>query len=189
MTGFTLHLLRHGAPEQPGRFMGRTDGAPTRAGIEACARQAASIEVRQLISSGLQRCARAAEAISEASSLVPIIDPHWRELDFGAWEGQAAGTIDPDALGRFWTDPDANPPPGGERWSALAARVSNAIDELASVDTLVVTHAGAMRAALHHLCGFDARQIWAFELPYAALLSLRIWRGDRPGAQIIGLRA
>ena len=27
MTPFALHLLRHGAPEQPGLLMGRTDGA------------------------------------------------------------------------------------------------------------------------------------------------------------------
>ena len=189
MTSFTLHLLRHGAPEQPGLFMGRTDGAPTLAGVETCVRQAASIEARNLIASDLQRCARAAEAIGEASNLTPTLDPRWRELDFGRWEGLTANAIDPDALGRFWADPDASPPPGGERWSALAARVSDALDALAPVDTLIVTHGGAMRAALHHLCGFDQRQLWAFELPYAALLSLRIWRGDQPGAQIIGLRA
>ena len=35
MTGFALHLLRHGAPATPGLLMGRTDGAPTEAGIAA----------------------------------------------------------------------------------------------------------------------------------------------------------
>lgn len=189
MTGFTLHLLRHGAPEQPGLFLGRTDGAPAAEGIDACVRQVADIEVEQLIASDLQRCARAAEAVGAARTLPPILDPRWRELDFGTWEGQAAGALAPEALGRFWADPDLHPPPGGERWSSLAARVSDAIDALAPKDTLVVTHGGAMRAALHHLCGFDLRQLWAFDLPYAALLSLRIRRGDRPGAQIIGLRA
>ncbi|WP_374526652.1 histidine phosphatase family protein [Sphingopyxis sp.] len=188
MTGFALHLLRHGAPVQPGLFMGRTDGVPTTEGIDACARQAAGVGVRRLIASDKQRCARAAKAIGEAQGLTPTLDARWRELDFGSWEGQAASAIEPEALGRFWADPDLHPPPGGERWGSLAARVSDAIDALAPMDTLVVTHGGAMRAALHHLCGFDPHQLWAFDLPYGALLSLRIWRGDRPGAQIIGLR-
>lgn len=189
MIGFTLNLLRHGAPEQPGLFMGRTDGMPTTRGIRACVEQVAGLNVERLVASDLQRCTRAAEAIGEALTLPLELDPRWRELDFGDWEGQAANEIDPDALGRFWVDPDANPPPGGERWSSLVVRVSEALDALAPADTLVVTHGGAMRAALHHLCGFDQRQLWAFELPYGALLSLRIWHGDQPGAQITGLRA
>jgi alpha-ribazole phosphatase len=52
---------------------------------------------------------------------------------------------------------------------------------------LVVTHGGAIRAALADLCGFDRRQIWAFDLPYAALVSLRIWPGPKRTVQIVGL--
>lgn len=188
MTGFTLHLLRHGEPETPGLFMGRTDGAPTAEGIDACVRQSEGIAFERLITSDLQRCARAAEAIGKTRNLEPASDARWRELDFGAWEGQAASTVDADALARFWADPDANPPPGGERWSSLVSRVSGAIGALAPIETLVVTHGGAMRAALHHLCGFNQRQLWGFDLPYAARLSFRIWRGEAPDAQIIELR-
>lgn len=189
MTSFTLHLLRHGAPEQPGLFMGSSDGAPSADGLRACVEQAADLAVERLVSSDLQRCARAAEVIGQVLTAPIEPDPRWRELDFGDWEGLAASALDPDALGRFWTDPDANPPPGGERWSSLVARVSGAIDALDPVDTLVVTHGGAMRAALHHLCGFAQPRLWAFGLPYGALLSFRVWRGEEPGAQIIGLRA
>ncbi len=45
-----------------------------------------------------------------------------------------------------------------------------------------------MRAALHLLCRFDLRQTWAVDLPYAALLSLRVWPGEDRFAQITGLR-
>ena len=34
MSGFALHLLRHGAPETPGLLMGRTDGYYTPAEAE-----------------------------------------------------------------------------------------------------------------------------------------------------------
>ncbi len=53
---------------------------------------------------------------------------------------------------------------------------------------LVVCHAGAIRAALAVLCGFDVRQGWAVDLPYGAVLSLRVWPEGRSG-QITGLTA
>ena len=187
MTAFALHLLRHGTPETPGLLMGRTDGLPTAEGIAACAAQVADLGIEHLIASDLRRSSAAGEAIGEAAGLRLKIDPRWRELDFGDWDGQPSSAVDPDAFGRFWDDPDANPPPGGERWSSLVTRVSAAIGDLAPVPTLVVTHGGAMRAALHALCGFDQRQLWAFDLPYASLLSLRVWPGERPSAQIAGL--
>lgn len=186
MTAFALHLLRHGAPETPGLLMGRTDGAPTPEGIAACLAQALDLDIERLIASDLRRSRAAGEAIGAAVGVPLIIDPRWRELDFGDWDGKAASTIDHDALGRFWDDPDTNPPPGGERWSALVARVSAAIADLPSVPTLIVTHGGTMRAALHSLCGFDQRQLWAFDLSYSALLSLRVWPGEQPSAQIAG---
>jgi alpha-ribazole phosphatase len=187
VSGFALHLLRHGAPETPGLLMGRTDGVPTADGIAACVTQAADLGIEKLVASDLRRSRAAGEAIGAATGVALSVDPRWRELDFGDWDGKAASTLDPGALSRFWDDPDANPPPGGERWSALTARISAAVADLSPLPTLIVTHGGAMRAALHALCGFDQRQLWAFDLPYASLLSLRVWPGERPGAQIAGL--
>ena len=187
MTGFALHLLRHGAPETPGLLMGRTDGVPTPAGIAACAAQAAGLGLERIVASDLHRSRAAGEAIGAALGLPLTVDPRWRELDFGEWDGCASGAVDPDALGRFWDDPDANPPPGGERWSALVARVAAALADLAPVPTLVVAHGGSMRAALHILCGFDQRQLWVFDLPYAARLSLQVCPGEPMNAQIVGL--
>jgi alpha-ribazole phosphatase len=187
VTEFALHLLRHGAPVLPGRLSGRTDIEPTPDGITACVNQAADLGVETLIASDLLRARRAGEAIMAATLLPLAIDPRWRELDFGDWDGKLPNEIDAAAMAAFWDDPDANPPPTGERWSALVDRVAAAIGSLAPVSTLVVTHGGAIRAALHLLCGFEQRQLWAFDLPYAALVSLRVWSGARPSAQIVGL--
>jgi alpha-ribazole phosphatase len=188
VTPFVLHLLRHGAPALPGRLMGRTDCEATHDGIAACVARAAELDVAHILSSDLQRARRAADAIADPRALKPAIDPRWRELDFGAWDGMAPEDVETEALQRFWDDPEANPPPEGERWSDLTARVSDAIAALEPVPTLVVTHGGAIRAALHLLCGFGRETLWAFDLPYAALVSLRIWRGEKPTAQITGLR-
>jgi alpha-ribazole phosphatase len=188
MTDFALHLLRHGAPEIAGRMLGHSDVASTPDGIAACVAQAGMPGIEAIVTSDLHRASAAADAIGVARGLPVAVDARWRELDFGAWDGLASAEIDADVLGRFWSDADSFPPPEGERWSALVARVSAAIADLPPRPTLVVTHGGAMRAALATLCGFDQRQLWAFELPYAALLSLRVWPGGPPSAQLVGLR-
>jgi alpha-ribazole phosphatase len=192
VTSFALHLLRHGEPEGAGRLLGRTNAAPTEAGIAACVAKARDLKVDVLWSSDLLRTRDAGAAIAHMNGLALTIDPRWRELDFGAWDGLAPAQVDSAALTRFHDDPDVHPAPDGERWSALTQRIAAAIADLAPRPTLVVTHGGAMRAALAILCGFDVRQIWAFDLPYAGLLSLRVWRGAGPdepaAAQIVGLR-
>lgn len=187
MSARTLYLMRHGEPVLAGRMLGRTDCEVTPGGIAACRTQAEGLAVAQVIASDLQRASQCAQAIASDLGLPPRIDARWRELDFGTWDGLESGAIDPDALARFWSDPDASPPPGGERWSALVARVNGAIGDLPAEPALVVTHGGAMRAALHVLCGFRLPELWAFDLPYASVLALRIW--DRPsrGGQIMGL--
>ena len=188
MTPRLLHLMRHGEPEGAGRLLGRTDAPATAAGIASCADQAEGLEASAIVSSDLQRARASAEAAAAVLGGPVAIDPRWRELDFGHWDGLATAAIDPAALGRFWSDPDANPPPGGERWSALVARVREALAALPDGPVLVVTHGGAMRAAMAVLCGMDQRALWAIDLPYAALLTLRVWPGDPPSAQIVALR-
>lgn len=180
-----VHLMRHGEPEGAGRLLGWTDMPATSKGIAACTASAAGLRWEAVACSDLRRASACAEAIAGRAV---ARDRRWRELDFGDWDGLHAAEIDADALRHFHDDPDAAPPPNGERWSTLVARVAAALDDVA-VPTLVVTHAGAIRAALAHLCGFTQRQTWAFDLPYAAVVSLNLWRAPDAFAQIVTLRA
>lgn len=184
----TIHLIRHGETAHPGRLLGRTDHPTTAAGIARCVQAAEELEVGTIVTSDLIRASACATAIAVPRGLSVRTDPRWRELDFGEWDDFGTERIDPGALGRFWEDPDRFPPPSGERWSELVDRVGAALTTLDDA-TLVVTHGGAMRAALAVACGFDVRQVWAFDLPYAAVLSLRLWRGEAAAAQIVALRA
>ncbi|MFC3444105.1 histidine phosphatase family protein [Sphingobium rhizovicinum] len=187
MQSVLLHLMRHGAPAETGRLLGHGDWPSTDAGIAACRARAKGLDVAAIQCSDLSRTAQAAAAIAQDCGLTPRIDVRWRELDFGAWDGADPATLDAGALAQFHADPDASPPPGGERWSALVARVGAAIADLSAEPALIVTHGGAMRAALASLCGFDQRQTWAIDLPYAACLTLRLWRGEPRWGQIVGL--
>ena len=186
MTPFTLHLMRHGAVEGEGRLIGSSNVPSTPAGDALCLARAEGLAFTHLLSSDLIRARRPAGMLAAARGVTLTPDPAWRELDFGSWEGLAPAELPADAMAAFWADPDRSPPPGGERWSALVARVGAALDRI-DRDTLVITHGGAIRAALAHLFGFSAGQCWALDLPYSALLSLRIWPGEPRSAQITGL--
>jgi alpha-ribazole phosphatase len=186
MSGFLVHLMRHGVPVTPGLLLGHRDDAPLPSGTARCVAGADGLEFAHVISSDLTRALDPAMAIAEARGLPHTIDPRWRELDFGTWTGLAPSQVDPAAHARFWDDPETHAPPEGERWSQLRRRVEEA---LAALDgsSLVVTHAGAMRAALSVLFHMEHRQVWAFDLPYSCVLSVRVWPGE--AAQIVGLKA
>lgn len=186
MGEIALHFLRHGATLRPGLMLGHTDDPPLPAGVEQCSERAAGLRVESVVASDLARAVLPAKRIATMLGLVPRFDARWRELNFGHWDGRPQEALPRDALARFWRDPDANPPPAGERWSQVRARVAKALAVL-EIDTLVVAHAGSIRAALSVLLNLDHRQVWAIDLPYGALISLRAWPGDVPAAQITGL--
>ncbi|HEX7741849.1 MAG TPA: histidine phosphatase family protein [Sphingobium sp.] len=186
MSGFALYLMRHGAPEMAGRLLGHLDAPPGRDGMALCIERARGLPFAHVVTSDLSRARSPGAIVAAERGLVHHVDPRWRELHFGAWEGSDPATLPADDLARFWNAPDECPPPGGERWSDLCDRVRAALADIAE-PALVLSHAGAMRAALAVLCGFDYRQAWAVDLPYGALLSLRVWRDEASTAQITGL--
>lgn len=186
MSGFTLYLMRHGAPEGAGHLLGHGDARPSSAGIALCHGRARSLRVTRVVSSDLARAAVPASAIATAAGVDHDRDARWRELDFGAWDGCDPAHLPQDQVAAFWDDPVRHPPPGGEDWHAICNRVGDALNDIADT-TLVISHAGAIRAALSCLFGWDHRQCWAIALPYGALVTLTIWPGDRRGAQITGL--
>ena len=104
------------------------------------------------MSSTLQRCARFAQAFARERGLPLQLDARLAEYHFGDWQGVPIETLaqeQGDALGRFWADPVAHPPPGGETFAQFRGRLSAAMDDIAATAThervLVVTHGGAIR--------------------------------------------
>ncbi|HET6538230.1 MAG TPA: histidine phosphatase family protein [Sphingopyxis sp.] len=193
-----LHLLRHGAPETPGLLLGHQDMPASEAGAAACAAKAEPLSFDHILSSDLSRCTTSAARIAATRKMVFSTDSRWRELDFGSWDGLPPDHVAAERLHQFWADPDAHAPPQGERHADLVARIACALDDLANTTALpdasspdrsilVITHGGAMRAALQHLLGWSYRQCWSINLPYACRLSLRLWRNDGWHGQIEAL--
>lgn len=154
-----LVLVRHGqtAWNATHLLQGHADISLSPEGM----REAASIAplVRDLdpqsaISSDLKRAQETARLIG----LDPVVDEIWREANLGSWEGKGKSELDP-ADYRAWRAGRFDPP-GGEPWRAFRDRIGRALERVPGTGTtVVVTHGGAIRAALSILIGLEPDRI------------------------------
>lgn len=177
-----LDLLRHGETEQGGGLRGRLDDALTALGWAQMRQAVQGAEPWDvLVSSPLQRCALFADELGERLGVPVHREARLQELHFGEWEGRSAAQImeqQADELGRFWADPYAFTPPGGEPVSDFAARVLAAVDDLgrayAGKRVLLVTHGGVMRLLLARARGLPREQLLQVEVGHGALARLAL---------------
>lgn len=180
----TLHLdlLRHGETELGGGLRGSLDDALTATGWQ---QMREAVQGRgpwdRVLSSPLQRCARFAQELAGQLQLPLSLEPDLQELHFGAWEGQSAAALmetDADDLGRFWADPYAFTPPGGEPVELFSQRVLGAIERLyqacAGQRVLLVSHGGVMRLLLARARGLPRQQLLNVEVGHGALFGLQV---------------
>lgn len=169
----TIDLLRHGEAEGANCFRGATDDPLTDEGWHQMLRQCEGGQWQAVVSSPLGRCASFASAWAEKHQLKVTLDPDWREIDFGEWEGLQAAQIDPEALRRFYADPNAFTPPKAESYASFATRIRRAWETLltrhSGQKVLVVTHAGVIRGLFSNLLAIPVRQSFQIELPHACL--------------------
>ncbi|EHH67707.1 hypothetical protein GMO_19270 [Gluconobacter morbifer G707] len=110
-------------------------------------------------SSPLQRARDTAEEIRRAGNFAPdvTIDDRFIEQSIGDWHGTphedflSLLTLPPNP---FWSISAAELPPAGESMLDVCARVSHGLEDLATAhegrDMVIVSHGGAIRAALAH---------------------------------------
>jgi alpha-ribazole phosphatase len=145
-------LVRHSAPRiTPGICYGRLDVAVDPSADE----QTLSTLVlepglhgaRRVWTSPAVRCRCLADAIARSLSAPLSVDHRLRELDFGAWEGQAWATIDRGDLDRWAASLLTFAPPGGESGAELIARIHDFHVDLrcARQDCVVVSHGGPLK--------------------------------------------
>ena len=151
-----VDALRHGVTVDGG-FCGRLDTELTACGwlqMRHATRHAGPWD--RILTSPLQRCAAFAAALAADRGVDCEVVDDLAEFGFGAWEGCTAEQIwrdDPAALERFWRDPWAHPPPGGETMEAFAVRVARVWADVAHAHAgrrvLLVTHGGVIRMLWH----------------------------------------
>ena len=113
----------------------------------------------------LSRTRRTAEAIFTAGypAAPLVVEPDLVEQNLGDWQGLPHADL-PQHLSlpahAFWPLGGEERPPGGESMAEVIARVGPAMERLAEryaeQDVVVVSHGGAIRAAVAHAIGIAA---------------------------------
>jgi alpha-ribazole phosphatase len=144
-----LILIRHTTPQiEPGICYGQSD-IPIRNSneIEISLSQIPKLNNFRVFSSPLLRCKCLAERISNET----IFDNRLMELNFGDWELMPWNDIKGEKADTWFADYINTRSPNGESFTDLYNRVSSFYNEYilnSSEHTIVVTHAGVIRAFL-----------------------------------------
>jgi broad specificity phosphatase PhoE len=129
--------------------------------------------IHAVYASDLARAAQTARHIADPHGLSVATDARLREFAFGQWEGLTWEQIVrrfPEAAQFDFLSVRDYRPPGGETLDVVEQRVGAFLDALHTQDgtAVVVSHAGALHAALAHLFG-DAYFEWKVRLMPASI--------------------
>jgi alpha-ribazole phosphatase len=193
----TIDLLRHGEPVGGLRFRGHTDDPLSERGwqqMRASLRTPADTPApwSVLICSPLRRCADFARQYGRQLGLSVQSEPRLQEIHFGQWEGLSIEAIeagDAQALHRFWHDPLANTPPGGEALADFRTRVLAAwqalLQQHRGEHLLVVSHGGVMRVLLQPILAMPVEALLRIQVDYACLSRIVVHHHATPQAQLV----
>jgi len=170
-----IDLIRHGEPVGGQRLRGSQDDPLSELGWQQMRESLADHKPwESIVASPLKRCRYFAEELSEKHALNLSINEQFREIGFGEWEGLTTKELqerDPEALKRYWQDPNEHTPPGGERMQDFIDRINSAWEQLLAESTnkhrLLVCHGGVIRAILVHVLGMPNERLWHIDVPYA----------------------
>lgn len=103
----------------------------------------------------------------------PIIDSRLKEMDFGEWEGMDFGSIS-DGIAEWARDVFGFRPPGGESAREMGDRVRAFLRSYTrSGPTLIVAHAGPIRAITTELLGLGEEEALRFRVDFGSLSAVR----------------
>ncbi|PCH60996.1 MAG: histidine phosphatase family protein [Gammaproteobacteria bacterium] len=191
----TIDLIRHGEVEGGNRFRGSTDDPLTELGWQQMQRTLeAGSNLTQIVSSPLQRCAKFSEYWAGKNKLPLSLNNAFQEMHFGDWEGKTAEDIsatDPDALQRFWQDPNRFAPDNAELLTDFRQRVLNAWQSLIHLQQgqhiLLISHGGPIRIILADILEMPMHALLRLEIPFAAISRIKVYRtqGQPPSASLV----
>ena len=177
-----LILLRHPSTRAKGICYGHTDVGLSDTAREEIARALKiTPSARRIVSSDLSRALTLASRIGARDNVVVERDARLRELHFGEWENLPWSVIGKEVSDPWAADPWRIRPPGGETFAELSHRVNEALSEL-DPGTIVVAHAGPIRAAQVAREGAVFAEIVRVPVPYATPIELDVslpWPPDR----------
>lgn len=167
----SLVLIRHGQTRwnREGRWQGQANpplNALGRRQAQRAATELHSRELEHLYSSDLRRALETAHIIGAELGIAVIPDARLREINLGRWQGMLSTDIQaqyPDEFRRWHESPLTVRPPDGEDVHTLAARVLEAVSEIAlrhpGQRVGIVAHELPIAVVLAHVGGVDLAQL------------------------------
>lgn len=189
-----LYLFRHGTAAPPGVLIGGSDVPLAPEGedqIRAWTAALSHIRFEKVWSSPLKRAVQsAAILLSYDSSEVEVL-PGLREINLGQWEGKTKEWIKKNSTQEWEArgqDIVSIPPPEGESFSDLSARVLPVFIELCEQATqyrnvLIAAHQAVNRVILCHIQGLPLESLLTIPQPTAALNILSIAPDGKPSLE------
>jgi len=172
-----IDLLRHGELEGGERYRGNRDDGLTpegRAAMDAVWEQVKE-RAETIITSPSIRCRQPAEAWAGEASIPCLIEPRFREMGYGAWEGLSSEEIEkefPGMLANWRANPVGMQIPGAESLHAFNERVRQGWHELLNGQrgrhVMLLSHSGSMRLILTDVLNAPLASIRRFDMHYAS---------------------
>ncbi len=180
-----IDVIRHGEPVGGSRYRGQIDDPLSERGWQQMrAAVQGRDEWQQIVSSDLSRCADFALELGGQLAVDVELDPAFREVGFGRWEGKSASELlaeDPEGTAAFWRDPINHTPPEAEPLRTFQQRVITAwqslLDRHRGKHLLLVGHAGMMRILLLHALGLPLEGFYRFDPRNASIVRIRVDSG------------
>ncbi len=189
MKATRLFAVRHGATEysRGRRFAGSRDVPLTTDGrlqAEAVAQSLAGTGLAAVYTSPLERARVCAELIAKPHRLEPRLEPAFREMAFGEWEGLTRDELAarwPGEAAAWRATPHRVAPPAGETLPEVAARVGAAVVRLvtahAGETVALVSHAVVVRLIVLAALGLGPERLWAVDASPAGITEIE-YLGD-----------
>ncbi len=182
MTETVIDLIRHGEPVGGRRYRGHMidDPLTEKGWSQMWSAVGDSPTWQQIISSPLQRCHAFAAALGEKHRISVSIEPRFKEVGFGIWEGLSHDEIKINRAGeyqRFMNDPVHHRPQGAEALDDFIHRVSTAYREVVvrhqGQHCLIVTHAGVIRAIIAQIVHADPVGLYRIKVSNGGITRIR----------------
>ena len=194
-------FVRHGQTEWnvSGRYQGQSDVALSAAGVDQAEKLAANFPVAHIdaiYSSDLIRARVTAETVAKRFALEVNLEPAFRELSFGDWEGLTYEQIVaswPDAMKNFLAHPDILNIPHGESFPEVQQRAMSRLQELIQKHEgqtiMIAAHGAVLRTMLTVALHMPLQYLWSIRQFNTAVNIVRYDAEGNPTVELLNSTA
>lgn len=180
-----IDLIRHGEPTGGNRYRGHAIDDPlSETGWSQMWDAVGPFnEWNRIVTSPLQRCQAFADALGKRHGIEVIVEPRFKEVGFGAWEGLDHNAIKIERAAEysaFIHDPVNQRPKDSEPLDDFIQRVGLAYRDIAehyrNEHILIVTHAGVIRTIIAITLNISPQNFYRIKVNNGGITRIRYTR-------------